>query len=461
MGRGSLRNTLLLALAVIGFGAAGAGATVSADSVVWFPHDKDATWTWEWTDSVYNTTPTAEKVTVKEVKGQSFILAWSTKDQGNAAESPSSEGLMAFQQTSSGLVNTDWQSTPPPASFPILCASATQCGNSVASVLYQLIWGSRSPVLAEPLITGVTWASTGGANNDVTSASTYLGQESVTVPAFESPVTASKVRADITQAGAIGDPYGSGVRTVWWVAGVGPVKIVFEHAGGSDAPISTAVLKSTNQKPAASAPVDANYFPLKQGKKARYSWSNTKWLKKPSVQLFTVSQTANQSARVDVKHVSGPIRVAGSYGFALRTDGLTNIWGATKAASLAKFPKLGPGFLPADKRRHFFTPYDLMIYGTNPILEANPVPGQSWTVKDPSRDFSVFGATGTTTVVGLREVKVPAGKFLALVVQSKLKQVGFPFGSGTRTSYFAPNKGLVKLVFRHDDSSVSTVELLK
>jgi hypothetical protein len=82
-------------------------------------------------------------------------------------------------------------------------------------------------------------------------------------------------------------------------------------------------------------------------------------------------------------------------------------------------------------------------------------------VKDPSRDFSVFGVTGTTTVVGLREVTVPAGTFLALVVQSKLEQAGFPFGSGTRTSYFAPDKGLVKLVFRHDDKSVSTVELLK
>jgi hypothetical protein len=436
-------------------------ATADTEHDSWLPHPKDATWTYEWTDSVYNTTLTDEKVTVKDVKGANFVLAWTTKNQGNAADALSSEGLMAFQETSSGLVNTDWQSTPPPSSFPILCSSASQCGNSVASVLYQLIWGARSPVLAEPLIKGASWASTGGANSDVTSVSTYLGQERVTVPAFETPVTAARVRTDITQAGAIGDPYGSGVRTVWWVYGVGPVKIVFEHAGGTDAPISTAVLKATNLVPPATPMADANYFPLKQGKKTKYSWTNTKWMKKPSIQQFTVSQTANQSARVDVKHLSGPIRVAGSYGFALRTDGLTNIWGATKAATIARFPKLGPSFLPADKRRHFFTAYDLMIYGTNPILLANPAAGQSWVVKDPSRDFSVFGVTGTTTVVGLREVKVPAGTFLTLVVQSKLAQVGFPFGSGTRTSYFAPDKGLVKLVFRHDDKSVSTVELLK
>jgi hypothetical protein len=44
------------------------------------------------------------------------------------------------------------------------------------------------------------------------------------------------------------------------------------------------------------------------------------------------------------------------------------------------------------------------------------------------------------------------------VVRSNLRQRGFPFGSGTRTSWFAPGEGLVKLVFRHRDGSVSTVQ---
>jgi hypothetical protein len=64
-------------------------------------------------------------------------------------------------------------------------------------------------------------------------------------------------------------------------------------------------------------------------------------------------------------------------------------------------------------------------------------------------------------VVGIRTVTVPAGTFRALVVASVLRQPGFPFGSGTRTSWFAPGKGLVKLVFRHGDGSVSVVELLR
>jgi hypothetical protein len=46
-------------------------------------------------------------------------------------------------------------------------------------------------------------------------------------------------------------------------------------------------------------------------------------------------------------------------------------------------------------------------------------------------------------------------------VRSVLKQPGFPFGSGTRTCWFAPGRGLVKLVFQHGDGSASTVTLLR
>jgi hypothetical protein len=444
---------VLLALA-----AAIAPAAARADS--WYPHPADASWTYQWSDTDYNPVNTNEKVTVKEQKGKTFTLAWTTQDLGNPSDAAQSVGLMAFQETTAGLINTDWQSSPPPPAFPVLCPEVAKCGNSVASVLYQLIWGSRAPLLVDPLLKGETWASKGGANGDVTSSSEYEGHELVTVPAFPTPVLAAKVRSDITQAGAIGDPYGSGVRTVWWVYNVGPVKVEFQHAGGTAAPITTAVLTDTNQV-AAPPPPDANYFPLVKGKAHRYSWSNPKHLKAPSIQDVTVSQTANNSARVDVKHVKGPIRVAASYGFALRSDGLTNIWAASQAASLAKFPPLGPSFLSPARRRHFFTPLDLMIYGMNPILDGYTEAGESWRTANPSRDFSIFGVSGTTTVLGLRKVKVPAGTFTAMAIRSVLKQPGFPFGSGTRTSYFVDGKGLVKLVFSHGDGSTSIVELIK
>ena len=453
---GRMRGSLFCALALLA--AIAAPGTARADS--WFPHPADATWTYQWSDSDYNPVNTNEKITVKDQKGKTFTLSWTTQDLGNPDDAVQSLGLMAFQETTSGLVNTDWQSSPPPPAFPVLCASIAKCGNSVAGVLYQLIWGTRAPVLIDPLIKGATWSSKGGADGDVAGDSQYQGQELVSVPAFPMPVLAAKVRTDITQAGALGDPYGSGVRTVWWVYNVGPVKIEFQHSGGTDAPITTSVLTNTNQVPAAPPP-DANYFPLVQGKKHTYRWTNPKHLKTPSVQQVTVAQTANNSARVDVKHIKGPIRVAASYGFALRSDGLTNIWAAARAASLATFPKLGPSFLPANRRRHFFTPLDLMIYGFNPVMEAYGKPGESWSAAKPSRDYSVFGVTGTTTVVGIKTVKVPAGTYKALAVRSTLAQPGFPFGSGTRTSYFADGVGLVKLVFSHGDGSTSTVELLK
>lgn len=451
MGRGGL-CTLVIAIAAIVPG------TARADS--WLPHPADATWTYEWSDTDYNPVNTKEKLTVKEQKGKTFTLNWTTLDLGNPADAAQTLGLMSFQETTSGLINTDWQSSPPPPAFPPLCSERAKCGNSVASVLFQLIWGSRAPVLIDPLLKGESWTSKGGANGDVTSISQYVGRELVSVPAFPTPVLAAKVRTDITQAGAIGDPYGSGVRTVWWVYDVGPVKIVFQHAGGIAAPVTTAVLTDTNQV-SGPPPPDANYFPLVVGKAHRYRWSNPAHLKTPSVQDVTVSQTANNSARIDVKHVSGPIRVAATYLFALRSDGLTNISAASRSASLAKFPPLGPSFLPPARRRHFVTPLDLMIYGMNPILESYPEAGQSWSAADPSRDFSVFGVTGTTTVLGLRKVTVPAGTFTALAIRSVLKQTGFAFGSGTRTSYFVAGKGLVKLVFAHGDRSTSTVELIK
>lgn len=439
------------------FAAACAVVFVSpAAAADWLPHPKDATWTYQWTDSVYNTTPTGETVTVKDQTASNFTLAWTTDGNNNPDTAPTSIGQVVFQDTPRGLVNLDWSSNQPPANFPVLCATVSQCGNSLASTYYDVIWGTRQPTLVEPLLKGTAWTSTGGFQNDVTSTSTYLGTVAVTVPAFSTPVAAAKVQTQVTQAGALGDPYGSGVRTVWWVYGVGPVKVEFQHTGGA---VTTSVLQSTNQTPAPPPP-DADYFPLKQGEKLKYRWTNTKHLKTPSVTAFTVDQVSNGSARFTVKNTSGPIKIAGAYGFTLRTDGLTNLWASTQSATQLKFPPLGPSAAPAAQRRHFITPFDLMIYGLNPILPAYGTSGMTWKAVVPSRDYSIFGVTGSSTVVGTQKVTVPAGTFTALVEKSTLVQKGFPYGSGKRTSWFAPGKGLVKLVFDHADGSVSTVELL-
>jgi hypothetical protein len=159
--------------------------------------------------------------------------------------------------------------------------------------------------------------------------------------------------------------------------------------------------------------------------------------------------------------VSGPIKCAGLYFVTERTDGLSSISSIVKAASLAKFPPLGPKALPASQRRHFFTPFDLLLFGVNPILDEYPAAGDTWSVDPNGRDYAVFGAHATSKVLGVQRVKVPAGSFRALAVRTTLKQDGFKFGSGTRTAWFASGRGLVKLVFSHGDGSTSVVELTK
>jgi hypothetical protein len=395
-------------------------------------------------------------VTVQSQSGSSFVLAWTTGDPSN----PDSSGTVSFDDTDSGLNNTDWSSTPPPANMPILCASASSCGNALSSTYYDVIWGSRAPVLQEPLIQGASWSGTGGAAGDVAGSSTYIGQQPVSVPAFPKPVLAAVVRTKISQAGALGDPYGSGDRTIWWVYGVGPVKVVFDHAGGAGASVTTSVLQSTSLTPEP-PPTDLDYFPLTNGLTQRYEWTNAKYLKQPEIEQVAIQASANGSARFTVTSVSGPIRVSGSYGYTERVGGVTNLWATTEATSVAKFPPLGPSFSKPANRRHFFTPLDLMDFGFDPVLSTYPAAGQTWKSASSGSDYDDYGVTGSSTVLGVQKVTVPAGTFEAIAVRSRLRQPGFPFGSGTRTMWFAPNHGLVKLVFRHDDGSVSNVVLIK
>lgn len=438
-------------------------ACTSANALAddWLPHPAGAQWQYRWSDSVYNPSGTTENVVVQKTQGTSFTLAWADPaDQPPSADSsaaglicPSGAdiGTMTFSDTNAGLVNTDWNSCPPPPDLPILCAT-TSCPNSLGSALYNVIWGNRNPVLSEPLLQGVSWNATGGAQNDVSSTSSYAGLQLVKVPAFPNGVLAAVVRSNIAQAGALGDPFGSGLRTTWWVHGVGPVRVTFQHAGSSSAPVTSVDLISTNQKPLPNRP-DQDYFPLRPGIKGKYKWTNRKHLPIPEIDALSVDAAANRTARISVKSVSGPIRAVGQYGFTSRLDGLTNIFASTSAATLTKLPRLGHG-------RHFFTVLDLMTFGFNPLFPAYPTPGASWHSGN-ERDFKVFGVTGSTKIIGVRTVRVPAGTFHALMISSTLTQRGYRWGSGTRTEWFAPGRGLVKLVFKHRDGSVSLVQLIK
>ena len=428
------------------------GQDVDDLSDQWLPRSDGARWVYQLTNSDYAPTARREQYTIQSRAGTAFRLRWQELDAG-PYDAPNT-GTMDFRQTDAGLVNLNYQSSQPPPQFPVLCASAAECGNSLSSTMYLLIWGTRSPTLAEPLLRGTRWNSLGGAANDVASASRYIGRERIVVPAFPEGILAAKVESDVTQAGALGDPFGSGVRTVWWVRGVGPVRILFRHAGGET---SDSVLTETSLTPRA-LPSDRNLLPLNRGDTMSYRWRNSRHMKAWSRQRFEVAQVVNNSSRVDVKHISGPINVAGSYTFATRLGGVTHLSGFTRAATRVKFPPLGPRSLPSDQRRRFFTPFDLMVFGFSPVIPVYPRKGQTWRSSPDDRDWSVFGVAGRSKVVGRRTVRTPAGRFKATVVTTTMRQKGYRFGSGTRTMWFAPDEGLVKLRFRHRDGSVSTVE---
>jgi hypothetical protein len=444
------------ALALAAFPAAASAVDLDDPGAQWLPRSDGATWTYQWTNSAFAQVARTETYSLSVRSGRWFRLNFA--ESGLRPDQDPATGYMDFFTTDVGLVNLNYSSTPAPRNFPILCASAIACGNTIAGSLFLTIWGTRSPVLAEPLVKGTTWTSTGGAANDVVAQNRYLGHERVTTPAFPGGVEAAKVQSVVTQAGALGDPFGSGVRTVWWVYGVGPVRIAFEHTGGET---SFAQLVSTSL-PARALPSDANLLPLREGEVSRFRWRNDKHMKAWSEQRFEVAGLVNNTARVNVRDLSGPLDVLVSYAFTSRLAGTTAISSVfrrvdVKAGAAVDMPRLGPTNGPEGRRR-FVTPYDLMSYGYNPVLPAYAYKGQTWASAAGSRDFQVNGVTGTSTVLGQRIVRVPAGRYKAIAVRSVLRQKGHRFGSGSRTSYFVPDVGLVKITFRHDDGSTSTVE---
>ena len=174
------------------------------------------------------------------------------------------------------------------------------------------------------------------------------------------------------------------------------------------------------------------------------------------MQDFTVDQVVNGSARVSVKSVSGPIKVAGAYGFTLadrrRDEHLGHDAGGVARASSRRS---GRSALPEDEAApllHAVRPDGLRLQPALPRLSDGR--GQLGRQGRRAATSRSTASRARAKILGVQTVKVPAGTFQALAVRTTLTQPGFQFGSGTRTSWFAPGKGLVKLVFRHGDGSV-------
>ena len=359
------------------------------------------------------------------------MLAWTTEGQDNPTDAPDSAGTVSFQETTAGLLNTDWSSNAPPQNFPILCASPTRCGNSLASIYYNVIWGSRVPVLAEPLLKDTTWSSTRRRRQ--------RRHEHVDVPrarrTSRCPRSTSRSRrrrssSDITQAGALGDPYGSGVRTIWWVYGVGPVKIEFDHAGGASRRSRPRCSRARTRR--RSAADRRRLLPAAQGLKARVPLDEHE-VHEEGVGAGLRGRPGRE--RLGARHReerSGPIKVAGAYGFTLRNDGLTNI-GAAQVRVALEVPAARAEALPkrsgvTSSRRS--TSWTTASTRSSPRIRRRP---DSWTARRRPR-LRGLRRHRQGELLGVQTVKVPAGRFQAIAVRTTLKQNGYKFGSGTRTN---------------------------
>ena len=155
-----------------------------------------------------------------------------------------------------------------------------------------LIWGTRSPTLAEPLLQGTRWNSLGGAGNDVGIGNRYVGHEKVVVPAFPEGVEAAKVEAEITQAGAVGDPFGWGVAHGL----VGARRRAGEdrHAPRAAARSARRSCSRRTSKPLP-LPADVNLLPLNRGDTRRSAGATA-----ASTVTVTVRRTGSLTASASV-----------------------------------------------------------------------------------------------------------------------------------------------------------------
>ena len=152
--------------------AAPAGAAGLDDPAAqWLPRTDGAAWVYQWSNSAFS--PAAHGA-LHDVGALGHRLPRRAgRSSGCAPDESPATGFADFRHTDAGLVNLNFQSTPAPPQFPVLCASRDRAAaTALAGSLFLTLWGTRSPVLAEPLVKGTTWNSIGGANNDVTAGNT-------------------------------------------------------------------------------------------------------------------------------------------------------------------------------------------------------------------------------------------------------------------------------------------------
>ena len=126
MARCTLRRLLaavVLSLALPGTASAATDALTNPTDQ-WLPRPDGATWDWAWSDSDYQPKATHEHYTVAARNGAVVPAELEETDAATGDHAGRRQHGLRADRRRAGQHN--YQSTPPPPQFPILCASARQ-----------------------------------------------------------------------------------------------------------------------------------------------------------------------------------------------------------------------------------------------------------------------------------------------------------------------------------------------
>lgn len=181
------------------------------------------------------------------------------------------------------------------------------------------------------------------------------------------------------------------------------------------------------------------YFPLGVGNQWVYSWTNDVYAPSPIIENIVITEQVSSLYKMRAYHIGaeGEFRIITTTGYQW------DLWYSSHGSD--PFP------LPM-----YLIPYYLRV-PTN-LLPASFQVEDTWT---GTGQYGGTAYTGTTTVVTNTATVSASGRIYTNCLQLHTVINGpHPFGAGTRDAWFAPDVGLVKLVYNHNDGSVTRAELL-
>ena len=150
--RGSRRRCVALAAAPAGCGGRLAAAPRRRDVDVSVDGQR------------YNTTPTNENVTVKsQARARASRSPGRPRTRATRPTRRRASARSSFQETNSGLVNTDWSSNPPPPSASRSCARRSRSAATASRARSTTSSGARARRCSPSRCShGTSWTPTGG-----------------------------------------------------------------------------------------------------------------------------------------------------------------------------------------------------------------------------------------------------------------------------------------------------------